>query len=383
MIFKDTLLNSFKRVSLIKNVILEKEIEMADLLSVFKMKHIEIKNRLVFAPVVMFGFSDEAGYVNEKHIAHYGNMAKGETGIIIVEAVCISKHGKLRKDQLGIWEDSHIEGLKNLADIIHNNGSVAIMQIHHAGLNTDILSTDKNEIFAPSSYIRKDGEHIREINSKEIETTLDEFSKAAVRAFKAGFDGVELHGAHAYLISQFLSPEVNKRVDAYGSNKALFGVNVIKAVKDSVPADFIVGMRLGANEPDMKTGISYAKAFEEAGVDYLHISTNFSTKEPCDMKIIDSESFWITNLGMNIKEHVRIPVISVFGIKSPYDADRMIQKGYTDFAASARGLLSDSEWIIKFKNNQETNPCLKCKSCAFRTAEKNCPARAKLNKKQS
>jgi 2,4-dienoyl-CoA reductase-like NADH-dependent reductase (Old Yellow Enzyme family) len=350
---------------------------MADLFSSFKLKNKEIHNRLVYPPVVRFGLSKGDGFVTEENIESYKYMSSGEAGIVIVEATCISLNGRLRKNQLGIWGDEFIPGLSKIADAIHEKGSLALIQIHHAGIKTDKNSAAIENIFTASPFEDKDGVVIREASEAELEKVVEDFVNASKRAKAAGFDGVEIHGAHGYLISQFLSHNINKREDEYGKDKALLGKKVIKAVKENMDSDFIVGMRLGANEPDLKGGIEYAKTFEKAGVDYLHISSNFSTKEPEDMEIIDDEFSWIANLGFNIKKHVNIPVICVFGIDKPEMADEVIKKGYADFAASAKGLLCDPMWLSKYKTGDKINPCLKCRVCSFYSEDKPCPARKK------
>lgn len=350
---------------------------MADLFSSFKIKNKEIKNRLVYPPVVRFGLSKGDGFVTEENIESYRHMSQGEMGIVIVEATCISPDGRLRKNQLGLWDDAFIPGLSKIVDAIHEKESLALIQIHHAGLKTDKNSTNIENIFTASPFEDKDGAVIREASEEELEKVIDDFVSASKRAKAAGFDGVEIHGAHGYLISQFLSHTINKREDDYGTDKALLGKKIIKAVKENMDKDFIVGMRLGANEPDLKGGIAYAKAFEEAGADFLHISSNFSTKEPEDMTIIDDNFSWIANLGFQVKKNVNVPVICVFGIDNPELADEVVKKGYADFAASAKGLLCDNRWLAKYKAGDKINPCLKCKVCSFYSEDKPCPARKK------
>ncbi|MDR2898713.1 MAG: NADH:flavin oxidoreductase [Clostridiales bacterium] len=350
---------------------------MANLLSDFTLKGKTIKNRLVFPPCVCFNYS-ENGFVNERNIEHYTTMANGMSGLVVVEATCVSENGRLHISQLGIWDDKFIDGLKKVADAIRENGAVSLIQIHHAGLKTDINSAKDSDIFTASDYELPDGRVIREAKSEEIEEVIEQFKNAAIRAQKAGFDGVEIHGAHNYLVSQFLSGDVNKRTDEYGKDRALFGKRIIKAIKESVKEDFIVTMRLGANDDTMADGIKYAKEFEQAGLDMLNISSGHNTECPVDLAVIaviNDKYSWRAQLGMNIKKHVNVPVICVFGINTPEMADEIVTNGLCDFAAAAKGLLADPNWIVKYSVKRSIIPCLKCGKCAFYTDGKNCPAR--------
>lgn len=347
---------------------------MTNLFANYALKGHEVKNRLVVPPMVCFHYSHGDGFVTEKNIGHYEEMAKGGSGIVIVEATCVSENGRLHKTQLGIWGDEYIEGLAKIADVIHRHGAMAIIQIHHGGLRASSEVT--NDLIAPSAYQKSDSIHARAMYLDEIEDISDDFVSAARRAREAGFDGVELHGCHGYLICQFLSPVVNQREDIYGDDKAKFGVDILKRIKTQPDDSFIVGLRLGGNDPDLKTSVEYAKAFEKAGADYLHISTGFKDYRPADLEYTENEHYnWIVRTGIVIKRNVHIPVILVNGIRTPEQARYIIDENLSDFVAIGRGLLVDSHWINKLQKGEKVRLCLNCLKCQYFDRPEKCPLR--------
>jgi len=348
---------------------------MPDLLSSYTLKGKTVKNRLVFPPCVCFNYAGDDGIVTTRNVEHYEAMAKGGAGLIVAEATCINKNGRLHATQLGIWDDAHIDGLSKIADAIHSGGALALIQIHHAGYKTAANAASPEDIFTASDYDLK-GNIIRGATYEEVEGVIKDFAQAAARAHKAGFDGIEIHGAHDYLLSQFLSADVNKREDEYGKNRLLIHLKVVEAIKAVVPDDFIVAIRFGSNDDSMADGIKYAKELEAAGVELLNISSGHSRK-PADMEEFEGYH-WVCQLGMNIKKHVNIPTICVFGVSSPQMANEIVKNELCDFAAAAKGLLADPNWIVKYEKGEEITPCAKCERCQFFTDGANCPARSKI-----
>lgn len=306
----------------------------------------EIKNRLVMPPMVCFNWSDTEGYVSNNHIEHYINRAKGGAGIIIVEAVCISPGGRLADSQLGIWHDDFIEGFKKIAEGCHQYGAKVLMQIHHAGYKAP--ETVAEVAVAPSEYEER-GRRARALTLEEIEQIKKDFVLAARRASQAGLDGVEIHGAHGYLLSQFCSPMINKRTDQYGgelANRVRLSEEVVAMIKAEVPEDFIIAYRMGANEPSLDEGIEIAKCLEQAGVELLHVSSGVGGVEIPEVP----EGFaynWIVYMGIEVKKYVKIPVIVVNSIQKPEQASRLIEQGLADFVAVGRGFLVDDAWAEK------------------------------------
>ena len=258
---------------------------MSNLFSEIVVNGKNIKNRIVMPPMVCFDFPTRNGQPTELHLKHYSDRAKGGAGLIVIEATCVNAKGRLTERQLGLWGDDQIPGFKRIAEACHKYGAVVLVQLHHAGLAVSpgvskdgIAPSDykgQTRFASPDSSIRA-----REMSQDEIRMVQNEFVAAAIRAKKAGLDGIELHGAHGYLISQFLSPLINRRVDAYGGSllkRTRFVKEIIMGTRKSCGKDFIIDCRMGSNEPDLASGILIAQEIEKAGADILHVSTGMAT----------------------------------------------------------------------------------------------------------
>jgi NADPH2 dehydrogenase len=355
---------------------------MNHLYSEYSFKNIKIKNRVVMPPMVCSGFTSEDGLLTLKNIERYRERARGGVGLIIIEATCINSTGRLSANQLGIWSDNHIKGFSRLATFCREHDTRVLVQLHHAGLATAPGITE--DIVAPSDFqgMTRSGQSIkaRALTLSEIKQLQNEFVIAATRAKKAGLDGVELHAAHGYLISQFFSPLVNKRDDSYGGslvNRTRFAVEIIEKIRQATGPDFIISCRIGCDEPDTETSIQIAGELEKAGVDLLHISTGVTSYiEGPTVEVTVPQYFHYNSIvwrGSQIKEKVKVPVILVNGIKSPLDADYLVKNNYADFVAIGRGLLVDAEWVNKGQKYMQVIPCLRCKSCRYHSKDSKCP----------
>lgn len=347
---------------------------MESLFTKKKIKNLEIKNRIVLPPMVCFGYSDENSYVSEKNIRHYEKIAKAGTGLIIVEATAVSKNGRLSSNQLGIWDDKYIGGLSKIVEACHGYGAKVFLQIHHAGLRTP---KDVNEDTATSSAYSDKRISARALTREEIKIIEEDFVNAGLRAEKAGFDGIEIHGAHSYLMTQFFSKKVNKRKDDYGgsfNNRLTMTRNVFNGLKEKVSDEFIIGIRMGSNENNLENSIEMAKEFEKMGMDYLHVSTGFDNT-PIDVEIAkEFPCNWIVYGGVKIRENVNIPVIAVNQIKKPEDGKYLIENKLVDFVAIGRGQLADHNFTKHIKEGSIIK-CLECKPCRWFTRADNCPKR--------
>lgn len=364
---------------------------MNTLFSEINIKNLKIKNRIAMPPMVTFDYLDENGLVNKEHVQHYEERAKGGIGLIIVEASCVSSNGRLSNRQLRLWSDEYIEGFSQIAEACHKHDSKALVQIHHAGLKS--IKSASNDIIAPSNYegtsdLDKSLISARALTIDEIHDLQKDFIGAAVRSKKAGFDGIELHGAHGYLISQFLSPIINKRDDLYGGdirNRARFATEIITGIRKAVGDDFIIACRMGFNEPDLQTSIKLAKEFERAGLDLLHVSFGMASPleaDPTDLPQVPENFNYnaIVYGGTEIRKNINIPVIVVNGIKTPEQASYLIENNLADFVAIGRGLLVDAEWANKTAQNEAITPCLDCKICLWFRSGKSCPGKKSKNK---
>lgn len=296
----------------------------------YKIKNLKIKNRVVLPPLVRFSMVGTDGFVTEDLIQWYEDVAKGGAGLIIVEASCVCENGKLRANQIGLWDDKFIPGLKKISDICKKYDTPCIIQIHHAGFN----------------------EKISEVSEEILDEILEKFVKAFHRAKEAGFQGIEIHGAHTYLISQLNSKIWNTRDDKYGGsfeNRMYFSRELIARTKSLFDDNFILGYRMGGNEPSLEDGIMIAKELEKYGVDLLHVSNGVPDPEfKQEVKVLIPYAFpldWVVFLGVEIKKHVNIPVIGVRKIKTEVDASWLIENNYLDFVAVGRGMISRPDWV--------------------------------------
>jgi len=347
---------------------------MSDLFSPIVIKNKSIKNRIVLPPMVRFGWSDSGGFVSKKHIEHYELIAEDGPGLMIIEALAIKKDARISYDQLGIWSDEYIEGIGKIAEVCHKHGAVVTAQIHHAGLKTP--GSISSLAVAPSDYERNGLKIARSLKLQEIEDIQDAFILAANRVMEAGLDGVELHGAHGFLLSQFMSKIVNKRNDRYGGNpinRARFSCEIINKIKNSVGnKDFIIGYRMGGNEPILNDGIDIARILENNGVDLLHVSHGIEgdtlPRPPKDFKYD-----WIVYCGTEIKKNVSIPLITVKGIRNPEQGRYLVENDMADFIAVGKGQLCDPNWVKKAKEDHKVKKCVECKDCYWFSEPEKCP----------
>jgi NADPH2 dehydrogenase len=340
---------------------------------------IEVPNRIVMPPMVVWKAAED-GTATPAVLDYYRRSAG--PGMMIVEATVVSPEGRLAREQLGIFEDRHVEGLARIARIIHDTGAAASIQLHHAGRNTNLENTFGLPLVAPSAIPTKDVAP-EALTEGGIERILACFAAAARRAADAGFDAVEIHGAHGYLVSQFLSPLANWRDDRWGGsleNRARFVREAARRMREAAGGRLLVSCRLGAGEGDpggltVDEGIQAARWLEVDGMPFLHVSTGIGS-EP---KVAPEGSPWSDRLllGAAVKKAVHVPVIGVGGIVDPEQAERALTEGLVDAVAVGRAMLADPEWSVKALAGRDADiiRCRQCRVCHhFRHAER-CPAR--------
>lgn len=340
---------------------------------------LRLPNRIVMPPLVV-SKGDEDGTVTPGILEHYRRSAG--PGLVIVEATVVSPEGRLGRRQLGIFEDRHIEGLARLAALIHAAGAAASIQIHHAGRNTTLENTFGLPLVAPSAVPARDSVP-RALDEAGIERILCRFAAATRRAADAGFDAVEIHGAHGYLVSQFLSPLANRREDRWGGpleNRARFLLEVVRRMRAEAGSRLAVSCRLGvadggAGGLTLDEGIRVAQSLEQAGVPFLHVSSGIGSPPA----LAPAGSAWSDRLllGAAVRKAVGIPVIGVGGIRSPEEAERALAEGLVDLVAVGRAILADPAWAAKALAGRAAaiHRCRQCTFCHhFRHGER-CPAR--------
>jgi len=336
----------------------------------FSIRHMQLRNRIVMPPMVT-RYSTEDGHVTERSKNYYEARARGGVGLIIVEATYIHPRGRAFENQLGISDEKFIPGLSELVQLIHLGGAKAAIQLHHGGREARSELTGMQPV-APSPLPGRAGEVPKELTVEEIGENVAFFVEAAIRAKNAGFDGVELHGAHGYLIDQFLSPSSNKRRDIYGGdlrNRTRFLVEVIKAVRQAVGADYPLWCRINGKEFGDREGTTLddaqetARMAQNAGCDAIHVSA-FGPKAPTNLTSPTFMPAVIKDLAAGVKKAVTVPVIAV-GRITPEAGERILTEGKADLIAIGKAILADPELPIKLASGklEDVNPCIVCMEC--------------------
>lgn len=316
--------------------------------STFRIKGLELRNRTVMAPMCQYSVEKKDGIATDWHYVHYVSRAIGGIGLIIVEMTDVEPDGRITDNCLGLWSDDHVPGLKRIVEGAHQHGAKIGIQIAHAGRKAQ----DAPEPVAPSAIAF---DHTfktpRALTTEEVRAMVVKFGEAARRAVEAGFDTIEIHGAHGYLIHQFHSPRTNKREDAYGQDLTRFGREVIQEVKKHMPEDMPLIFRISAIEYaedgyDLDYGIELCRAYVEAGVDMLHISTGGEGGVPNPTRAIKPAPGYQVHAAQAVKEALDVPVIAVGLLEDPTVASNVLAEGKADLVAVARGLLRDPYWAL-------------------------------------
>ncbi len=329
----------------------------AHLFSPTKIGNIELDNRLTMPPMYV-GYAGAQGEVTQMTLDHYSLMAQSGVAMVVVESSSID-HPMAGGGARTIRADSDefLDGLGRLASEIKRQGAVAAIQLNHAGrfaAVADPLAPTNEDTFGL-------GRTFKEMDSADIAQVGDKFAQAALRAKQAGFDVVELHGGTGYLLSQFISPWVNKRNDAYGGTpekRMAFGLEVLGKVTDAV-GDMPVGYRFMADEllPNgltLEDSIPYAKALEAAGIAYLSVmGGSWESFMLPEVLIASTQPCFMTELAAAVKKEVSVPVIAAGRIGDGSTAERVLAEGSADLIGIARPLWADPEWVVKVRQNRE------------------------------
>ena len=321
------------------------------LLSPYTIKGKVIKNRFT-VPAMVTDFCNEDGTATERFIAYHEAKARGGWGLIITEDYNVCPEGHGFKATAGLWNDAQIPGHAELTKRVHKYGATIFAQIYHCGRQTNAAAIPGLQTRSSSAIMCPFGDQMPlPFTTEEVKTTVSQYGDTALRAKKAGFDGVEIHGAHGYLISQFFSPYVNKRLDEYGGNfwnRTRFAREIIQDVRKKCGDDFIIDMRLSAEE-FVEGGLTIedtkaiARMLEETGLDMIHVSAgsylSVDTIVPCS----HTGHGWLADYAKAVKEVVNIPIINVGRINDPFIADGILKSGKCDFVAMGRASLCDPD----------------------------------------
>ncbi len=328
---------------------------MNNVKDMMKIGNLEVNGRIIMPPMGTYK-CDADGFVTDEVIEYYKERAKNpNVGLIITEHTYIDQKGKAKANQMSIAEDDKIPGLKKLVDTIHGEGTKVIAQLNFAGSASPSEVTGSkalapSPVILPTTPAMGDDQPPKEMTKEEIANVVKRFVDAARRAKEAGYDGVEIHSAHAYLLNQFYSPLTNKRTDEYGGsleNRLRLHVEVIRAVRAEVGEDYPISVRLGGYD-DMDGGntledaVAAAKIIAGEGIDLLSLTGGMCRY----IRKGHKEPGYFGDMSLAIKKEVDVPVLLTGGIKTLEDAQKLVEEEITDFVGVGRPLLAKANWMM-------------------------------------
>lgn len=333
---------------------------MPHLFDEFKLRDLTLRNRIGVSP--MCQYSSEDGLANDWHLVHLGARAVGGAGLVMMEATAVTPEGRITPKDNGIWLDSHVDKLKQITTFIRTQGAASAIQLAHAGRKasrkvpweggTPYSASDGGwQVIGPSP-IAFGGDYAmpRELTESDIKDLVRSFADAAKRSVAAGFDLVEIHSAHGYLLHSFLSPLSNHRKDSYGGsleNRCRFLIDVTRAVRAVLPASMPLAVRLSCSDWEengwrIQDSVSLSKLLKEEGVDLVDCSSGGNTPTA---KIPVGASYQVP-FATDIRKNADIPTAAVGMITEPMQADDVIRTGRADLVFLARELLRDPYWPL-------------------------------------
>lgn len=309
----------------------------------YTFRNIQLKNRLVMPPMCMYQALN--GEVTPFHLTHYGTRALGGVGMVIVEATAISPEGRITDQDLGLWDDHLVKGMKSLVDEIHRYGASAVIQLQHAGRKSESSATPH---VAPSALPYSDHYEMPvELCANEMIELKEAFIKAALRAEKAGFDGIELHSAHGYLLHEFVSPLSNHRTDQYGGsleNRGRLIRELITELRTKLKKSTYLQIRISASDYDDE-GLNPMDWVEvlrpvKEDIDFIHVSSGGNVSRPIDLK-----PGYQVEFSRTIKRELQRPTIAVGLITDEQHIERILMEEDADLVALGRELLRNPYYV--------------------------------------
>jgi 2,4-dienoyl-CoA reductase-like NADH-dependent reductase (Old Yellow Enzyme family) len=333
---------------------------MSKLFSPIKIGPLELANRIAIAP--MCQYSAEGGLPTDWHMIHLGHLALSGAAVLILEATAVTEEGRITYGDLGLWSDNHAAELEPVINAIRKHSPIKVaIQLSHAGRKASSevpwqgganLPPDHAngwQTLAPSAVPHADGETVPEaLDAAGLQRIKESFAAAARRADALGLDAIEIHGAHGYLLHQFLSPLSNQRTDEYGGaleNRIRFPLEVFQAIRAAVSPEMVVGMRISASDWveggwDVEQSIVLAKELEKLGCQFIHVSSGGLSPQ---QKIPVGPGYQI-EFAARIKQTTSMPTVGVGLITEAKQAETIIQTGQADMVALARTMLYDPRW---------------------------------------
>jgi len=353
---------------------------MAHVFETSSIRGLSIPNRFVRS-ATWEGMANPDGTCTKKLIDLMIQLAKGGVGLIISGNTGVSPEGQAGPWHLGIYDDRFIPGLLEMTTAVHRAGGKIIIQIAHAGCQSHVELTGKQPI-GPSVLMGEKGALCREMTVEEIRMIVDAFGQAALRARKAGCDGVQIHAAHGYLLSEFLSPFFNKREDSYGGsmeNRARIVREVLQSIRGYAGADFPVMVKLNASDfleggLDVDGMIETASFLEKDGIDAIELSggTTYSGENlpirTCKSESEEDDVFYL-DAARRYKERIGVPLMLVGGIRSFSTAERLVRDNVTDYVSLSRPLIREPDLINRWKSGDTRRSECKSDNLCFKAAK--------------
>lgn len=349
---------------------------------------VHIKNRLVMTPMGV-GLANLDGTPGDEMIAYYEARAAGGAGLIMPE-ICrvddVTGVGLMR--QISVTRDRNVPAIARLVGAVHRHGAKLFLQLHHPGRETYSSLIGGQPVVAPSAIpCKRTQQRTRALEHDEVQHIRDEFIEGAVRAQRAGVDGIELHCAHGYLLEQFLSPYTNKREDEYGGsfeNRMRLVLEIIAGIRERCGTDLPVGCRLSVEEflgamgvpegeyIDIRMGVRIVQELERAGIDFIDVSCGIYETGATSVEPVSYAEGWRHDLIAAVRAGCSLPIIAVSAYRGPEVPERFLEEGIIDFAGLGRAWLADSDWGRKVQEGRvsEIRKCISCLRC-FESLEEN------------
>jgi len=357
---------------------------------------LRLRNRIALPPLTT-NYGTPQGIVTQDIIQFYKERSR-DVGLVIVEASAVRADGRILKGSLGLWDDGQVAGMARLTDAIKKLGAAAVVQINHAGAR-GYPSGGEMQGASPSGFAFRPDVAPLTMSTKQIDRVAADFADAADRAAKAGFDGVEIHGAHLYLISQFLSPLTNQRHDRYGGDaraRATFALEVVRAVRERLGKSFPIFFRFNAVEKveggqTLEDALTVSRLLADEGVDALHVSliASSSWKEVDDQRFLVASSALPkgqpaganVSLAAAVKEATDLPVIAVGKLGEGDVAGKSVRDFPIDIIAIGRQMIADPDAAGKILSGKSSEIvlCEECMTC-FATIGRGKPMGCKVNR---
>lgn len=342
---------------------------MANLFEPFSIGRLELRNRFVRS-ATWDATANSSGAVTDDSVALYRQLGSGGVGLIVTGFAFVSPLGQAVHHQYGVHTDDMIPGLRRLVNAAHHGGAKIALQIAHAGIGSEYIQQIGLTALAVSRIPKLSRVH-REMTNEDIEAIISDFASAALRAVEAGFDAVQFHGAHGYLMSQFISPRFNHRTDQWGGdlgNRIRFHLDLITRVRHTVGGHFPLMIKFGVQD-DKESGLSLSEGLKaaelivEKGIDAIEVSVGFGAAIRV-MVAGDPEQAYFRDWAAAVKQAVSVPVIAVGGIRSLEMARSIVDSGDADLVSMCRPFVREPNLIARWQRGEQGNAkCISCSKC--------------------